>query len=67
MAEVKAGNPIELSEYPISNGLIGYPEFKWWVKHTLRQRDHTIVIFKDQRIRKGRIKFGVEIPSTVEE
>ena len=35
MAEFKAGNPIELVEYLIANGLAGQLSLKWWVKHTL--------------------------------
>ena len=35
VAEFKAGNPIELVEYLIANGLAGQLSLKWWVKHTL--------------------------------
>ena len=65
--EVKAGSPIELAEYAIANGLESEHAFSWWVKLTLRQRDRLIERLKAQRMRKGRMKFGIELPGTVEE
>ena len=65
MSEVKVENPIELEEYPIYNVLVVETTLKWWVKHTLRHHDLLIIRLKSQRIQKGRIEFGIEIPGTV--
>ena len=67
MAEVKTDNPIELEEYLIDNGHVGEPEFRWWFKHTFWYHDCLNGHLKYKQIRNGRIKFGVEIPGTVEE
>ena len=67
MAEFKSGKTIKLAEYSVYAGLKGEPAFNWWVKHTLQQRDRLSGRLKGQRIPKGRMKFKVEIPGTVEE
>ena len=65
--EVKESCPIELAEYAIANKIDTEPAFKWWIKHALRNRDRMIGRLQAQRIRKGRMKFGIEIPGTVEQ
>ena len=64
---VKEANPIELAEYAYASGYESEPAFKWWVKHTLRHRDQIVSCLKATRYRKGRMKFGIQIPGTVEE
>ena len=63
---IKSSNPIELAEYAVSNKLSDEPAFKWWVGQTLRKRNKLINKFKTKRTPK-KIKFGIEVPSTVEE
>ena len=63
---IKSSNPIELAEYAVSNKLSEEPAFKWWVGQTLRKRNKLINKFKTMRTPK-KIKFGIEVPSTVEE
>ena len=41
--------------------------FNWWAHKVLKQRDRMIKQMKAQRCCKGRMKFGVQIPGTVEE
>ena len=66
MAIVKSSNSIELAEYAVSNKLSDEPAFRWWVKSTLKERNRLIHKFKTKTAVKN-IKFGVEVPSTVEE
>ena len=66
MAIVKSSNPIELAEYAVSNKLSDEPAFRWWVKSTLKERNRLIHKSKTKTTVKN-IKFGVEVPSTVEE
>ena len=63
---VKSSNPIELGEYAVSNELSDKPAFRWWVKSTLNGRNILIDKFKT-RMASKKIKFGVEVLSTVEE
>ena len=48
------------------NKLSEEPAFRWWVGQTLRKRNKLINKFKTKRTPK-KIKFGIEVPSTVEE
>ena len=50
----------------MSNKLSDQPAFKWWVKSTLKRRDGLIHKFKTKRTDMN-FKFGVEVPSMVEE
>ena len=63
----KESNPVEVAEAAVALGVSKQPAFNWWVNHTLRKRERIIKKLKAQVIRKGRMKFGIEIPGTVEE
>ena len=67
LSDMKEANPIEVAEYAIANGYNEEPAFKWWVKKALRHRDRMISRLHTRRCRKGRMKFGIEVPGTVEE
>ena len=64
MSIVKSSNPI--AGYGVSNKLSDEPAVKWWVKQTLKGRNKLINKF-NTRVTSKKIKFGVEVPSTVEE
>ena len=64
---VKESYPVELAEFAYANGFEPEPAFKWWTRHVLRHRDRMISRLKTMRHRKGRMKFGIQIPGTVEE
>ena len=66
LSAVKSSNQIDLAEYAVSNKLSNEPAFKWWVNQTLRKRNKLINKFKTKATNK-KIKFGIEVPSTVEE
>ena len=67
MALLKESNPVELAEYAVAVGIAKEPAFNWWVPSTLKRRKRLIHRLKVQRVRKGRMKFGITIPGTVEE
>ena len=49
-----------------SNGLSNEPTFCWWVKLILKRRDKIISKFKTKK-REAKMKFGIKVPTTVEE
>ena len=42
LKDLKAINPIDLAEFAVSNNIEKEPDFKWWVKNTLKNRDRII-------------------------
>ena len=65
---IKESYPIQMAEYAISNNLQHEPAFTWWVNHTLKKRDRIIKKVKTSYPhRKGKLKYGIIVPSTVEE
>ena len=66
LSEIKESNPIEVAEAAIAFTIDNEPAFNWWVRKVLKRRDRMIKQMKAQRCRKGRMKFGVLIPGTVE-
>jgi hypothetical protein len=67
LADIKESNPVQVAEFVIASGLEKEPAFNWWARKTLKRRDRIIKRLKVQRVRKGRMKFGIEIPGTVEQ
>ena len=63
---VKESNPIELAEYAISRDIQGEAAFAWWVPHTIKKRSRIIKLVQNRSV-KRKLKFGVEIPQTVQE
>ena len=66
LAEVKESNPIEVAEYSVAAEINNEPAFAWWVNTTLKRRDR-IIKRVTHRLTKKNLKFGVTIPSSVEE
>ena len=66
MSQVKESNPIETAEYSISQGINKEPAFNWWVPHVIRKRDR-IINKVVRRTRKANMKFGIVIPTTVDD
>ena len=67
LSEIKESNPVEVAEAAIAFKFDKEPAFNWWVRKVLKRRDRMISKMKTRRCRKGRMKFGVQIPGTVEE
>ena len=67
LKDVKHADPMMTAEYAISKGIHREPAFAWWIPHTMRTRSRVISRLKATRISKGRRRFGVKVPSTIEE
>jgi hypothetical protein len=42
LKDLKASNPVEVTEYAVVNRLIEEPAFKWWVLHIIHRRNWII-------------------------
>ena len=60
---------MQTSEYDIAQGIYHEPAFNWWVRHTLKKRDHIISLVHKLQTRylKKTHKFGIELPNAVAE
>ena len=65
--EAKNGDPGGLAEFAVSRGVQHEPAFKWWIATALKEKKRLISRLQSRRIRKGRMKFGIMIPGSVEE
>ena len=54
-----------MAEYAVAHDLSREPAFRWWVTKVLKKRDR--IIKRVRRCRKLKMKFGIEVPTTVEE
>ena len=66
LKDMKESHPVEVAEYARASRIDDEAAFAWWVPFTLRKRD-LVVSAVQKRIRKLNRKFGIEVPSTVEE
>ena len=64
---IKESNPIQVSEFAVAHGYDNEPAFAWWVHKVLRKRDRIIKKVSTRCRKSRRMKFGLEIPNTVEE
>ena len=62
---LKASNPVELSEYALSNYIEDEPAFKFWVKGVLRKRDQIVSKVKTKCCETTH-KYGIRVPKTVD-
>lgn len=68
LSTVKESFPVQCAEFVTARQLQEEPAFKWWVPHTFRKRESILAYTKSYRHhRKGRMKYGVLIPSTVQQ
>ena len=65
LKDLKESHPVEVTEFAKARGIADEATFIWWVPYTLRKRD---VIFSKvkARIPKTTQKYGIEIPTSVE-
>jgi hypothetical protein len=66
LRDLKESNPVELAEYAVAHHLQSQPAFQWWVPYTIRKRE-AIISKVNSRFKKNNVKFGIEVPNTVEE
>ena len=64
LKDLKESHPVELAEYAKSRDIADEAAFAWWVPYTLRKRDVIISAVKS-RIRKTTHKYGIEIPTSI--
>ena len=57
---------MEVAEFTRAKGIDQEPAFAWWVPYTLRKREIILSAIKS-RVRKTTHKFGIEIPTSVED
>ena len=67
LKDVKQSNPLEVAEYAISRDLEKEPAFKWWVGNIIRTRRRCISRLKATRRCKDGLKYGIEVPNSIEE
>lgn len=65
--DAKEGDPLGLAELAVALIVQHEPAFKWWINHALRQRTRLISRLKSNVIRKGKTKFGIHVPSSLDE
>ena len=65
LKDLKESHPIETAEFAKARGIANEPAFAWWIPYTLRKRDVILSKLK-ARIRKTTHKYGIEIPTSVE-
>ena len=62
--KLKQALPLDTAEFAVARGIDDEPAFKWWVPYTLRRRDR-IIAGINSRISKVTHKYGVELPTSV--
>ena len=66
LKDMKESNSLEVVEYASRNKIDNHLVFAWWVPVTLKRRAQ-IIKQVTHRLAKKQIKFGVKVPSTVDE
>ena len=66
LKDLKESNPVDIAEYVVGNRISEEAAFAWWVPYNLNKRDHIISKVKARLLKKSN-KFGVEVPTSVEE
>ena len=66
MNNLKKSNPVEVSEFSSSRGIEIEPDFLWCVPFNLSKRDR-IISAVNERTKILSHKYGVQLPSTVQE
>ena len=67
LSHAKESNPVEVAEFSYAHNLNNEPAFRWWVPHIMKKRSYLISKVKTRAQRKGNMKFGVIVPTTVKE
>ena len=66
LADMKEAAPLEVANYAVAKGIDKEPAFKWWV-HRFIKRSKRVVSKLKQRLACQSYKFGIKVPTTVEE
>ena len=63
---LKETNPVEVAEFAEAMRISDEPAFNWWTPYVLRKRD-VIISSLSHKLRKVTHKYGIEIPTTIED
>ena len=66
LKDLKESNPVDVAEYVTARNLDDEVAFAWWVPYTLRKKA-TIIASVKARARRKTHKYGIEIPTSVED
>ena len=66
LSDLKESNPVDVTEYAKSRGLVSEPAFEWWVPYTLKKKT-AILKAVNSRVCKNNVKYGVRVPRTLKE
>ena len=66
LKDMKESQPVDVAEFAEARYLVDEPAFSWWVPYTLRKGD-VIVSAVKSRARKTTHKFGIKLPSSVDD
>ena len=67
LKDMKDSYPLQTADYAQNNNLINEPAFAWWVPLVLRKRERYVKKIKTKKRWRRTHKYGVELPTTVEE
>jgi Reverse transcriptase (RNA-dependent DNA polymerase) len=67
LKDLKESNPVEVAKYAVANKIDDEPAFAWWVRDVLKLRDRVIKKLKMHKVWQETMKFGIELPRTVQE
>ena len=66
LKDIKESNPVDIAEYVVGNSIYEEAAFDWWVPYNLKKQDQIVAKVKARFLKKYH-KFGVEVPTLVEE
>ena len=67
LSGIKESNPVQVAEYAYASKIADQQAFRWWISKVLKKRDCIVSRLKTLRCRKGRMKFGIDVPGSVED
>lgn len=66
LTHMKESHPVETAEFAMARRIDNEAAFAWWVPYVLRKRENIISKVK-ARMRKTERKYGIQIPTSVED
>jgi hypothetical protein len=66
LKDLKEGNPLQVTEFAIANGIANEPVFAWWIMDVLGKCDKIIGAIKTCYLKRTH-KCGIHMPKTIQE
>ena len=63
--DIKEAYPVQIAEYAAMHDIADEPAFAWWIRHTLKKRDHIISKTVSRYWQRTR-KYSIDIPKSVD-